>query len=671
MLVQSHLSPTSSPTSVVETQSAQSLAPIEELEALTSADNHLHYVQSILDRSDFVTLPRSELQKKIERIQRRLNDPQLYLAVVGEFSSGKTTLINALLRDELLPTSALVATAAATRLQGGSNLHVIADWKGEQLDLTEGEICHLQNVDPKSSDPLVADCRQLINALTSQEVIAKDVEAITITHPASFLDRGITIIDTPGTNAVNQRHGEITRQIVEDEADAAIVIIPATVPLSQSLCDFLEESLRPYWHRCLFIVTRLDQVRLSEQETLMTDVKSRLCEHLGIQSPVVYGCAAQVVLDCLSGEAVQPDSQGWQRRLETLETHLLDRLRQERTLSIAERLLRLLNRLFEQLEEHLRSQHLDHKTQQINLKQNIIPDLSTFATQQKTICRQQVQEATTSLLPQVRRAVKLSHQQACDRIQQAIFNASDNSELKAVINLTAGNILRDHQEQLSQEIQQFVSELSQDSLSAGQKLDQAFTEAYRRLQALNRQIEIPTSLPDDVFQLNAQSVLAQSQTLAEKIENKMANWALGGAAAGAVIGSMILPGVGTVVGGMLGAFVSSSLGSALEDHKQQLWNDLQLGLNEHFETVQSQLCQAAQTYSQQVNTVLNRRVDRYVSTYQKAVQTLLQEQQQKLQTLEQLDHRIQAEFKEIDHRRNTLGEQQRRLATLTQQSSQN
>ena len=58
-------------------------------------------------------------------------------------------------------------------------------------------------------------------------------------------------------------------------------------------------------------------------------------------------------------------------------------------------------------------------------------------------------------------------------------------------------------------------------------------------------------------------------------------------------------------------------------------------------------------------------------TYQQAVQTLLQEQQQRLQNLEQLDHKVQAELEEIDRRRNVLGEQQRRLAASTQQSSQN
>ena len=56
------------------------------------------------------------MSKQIERIKKRCSDKNFYLAVIGEFSSGKSTFINALLRDDLLKTSALVATATTTKI---------------------------------------------------------------------------------------------------------------------------------------------------------------------------------------------------------------------------------------------------------------------------------------------------------------------------------------------------------------------------------------------------------------------------------------------------------------------------------------------------------------------------------------------------------------------------
>src|ERR1700728_1719917 len=61
----------------------------------------------------------------MERIQERMADPRFCLGIVGEFSSGKSTLINALIRDNLLRTDILQGiTSAATTLSYGDKLAV-------------------------------------------------------------------------------------------------------------------------------------------------------------------------------------------------------------------------------------------------------------------------------------------------------------------------------------------------------------------------------------------------------------------------------------------------------------------------------------------------------------------------------------------------------------------
>ncbi len=87
-------------------------------------DDHLQFAEKVIARSTLNQYQITDLRQLIQRIQQRKNDPNLYLAVIGEFSSGKSTFINALLRDDLLKTSALVTTAAATRLRYGKTLDV-------------------------------------------------------------------------------------------------------------------------------------------------------------------------------------------------------------------------------------------------------------------------------------------------------------------------------------------------------------------------------------------------------------------------------------------------------------------------------------------------------------------------------------------------------------------
>ena len=58
-----------------------------------------------------------EINSKIERCRSKMDDGKLYLALVGEFSSGKSTFINALLGFRLLKEAVMPTTACATYIQ--------------------------------------------------------------------------------------------------------------------------------------------------------------------------------------------------------------------------------------------------------------------------------------------------------------------------------------------------------------------------------------------------------------------------------------------------------------------------------------------------------------------------------------------------------------------------
>lgn len=97
---------------------------LDELDALTDVEDHLQFVANIIQREEISPALKSEIDFQIKQIQKRRSDPNLYLAVIGEFSSGKSTFINSLLRDDLLKTSVLPTIAAATKLRYGSCLQV-------------------------------------------------------------------------------------------------------------------------------------------------------------------------------------------------------------------------------------------------------------------------------------------------------------------------------------------------------------------------------------------------------------------------------------------------------------------------------------------------------------------------------------------------------------------
>src|SRR5581483_5615820 len=104
---------------VIQKKSSKQDDQIDQDDALqiwADIADHLRFAEQVIQKSDLPSHSRTKLRERTQRIHSRQSDPNMYLAVVGEFNAGKSTFINALLREELLQTSAVVATATSTRI---------------------------------------------------------------------------------------------------------------------------------------------------------------------------------------------------------------------------------------------------------------------------------------------------------------------------------------------------------------------------------------------------------------------------------------------------------------------------------------------------------------------------------------------------------------------------
>lgn len=642
------------------------LVSLEQLEALTGCEEHLQFAAEIIARSDISESVRAELKQQISRIQQRQQDPHFYLAIVGEFSSGKSTLINALLRDDLLKTSALVATAAATRLRHGDDLIVEASFKGSRPGILKTKKNAKQITVPWLAGVNELDTKHFIHMITSQDEVAKEVASLTIYHPASFLSNNIVIIDTPGTNATNPTHGGVTQRIIESEADAAVVVIPATTPLSQTLVDFLANSLRPFLHRCIFVVTKMDQIRKREQNVLIGDIENRLKKALGIKKPVIFAAAPQIIIDDLTGEEDIPAHLLlWRDRFSELETSLQQRLRRERILSIAENVLRLLTRLLEQLESYLRVQWEQYETHQAAIKSETIQDLNSFAAEQHQVCRRMIEEASSQTAVRISVRIAEHQEKTRSKIHNVISDVNNLGELDSVVQTQAEALLQEGLQFLQNDLKREFEKLLQAAQKAELYFDGKFSEAYRRLQALGKNLGRTGDSGGSSVQLDTSEVFASMQSCNSELDEKDGKTVIKGGAAGAVIGSLILPGVGTLVGGVVGAFLSGFFRPSLDERKQKLWEQLDPNLDAYFDVAKRQAQEATQTYARPAMAALDQRIDRYMVQYEAVVDDMLNEQREKLQRLNQLQASTQSNLSEIERRKKALSAQQRRLAEIT------
>lgn len=637
---------------------------------MNNYDDHIEFAQNIIKRSQLPQSQKDELSQLIHRIQQRQNDPNLYLAVIGEFSSGKSTFINALLSDDLLKTSALVTTAAATRLIYGVNINITAYFTNMpsifikknndeyitivfiqllvifslfflfklpieiifSLSFLIASISILAlNHNSNNAGSIITskdilsggmDIKEFIGKVTSEEEIAREVEKIDITHPATFLQNNIVIIDLPGTNATNTRHAQITRAVVENEADVAIVIIPATQPVSDTLAEFLITTIHSSLDRCIFVVSRMDQIRQREHSRMLANVRERLVNQLEINPNKLYSCSAQVVIDDVIGEQQAVDNpEFWIEQFTQMQVEILECLKAERNIIISENIQGLFGKLFSQINSYFQHQWNQYKEREANIFKETIQDIQSFRNQQYRECINLIDRSTTRSENKINNHIDNVRDRTTTKVKEAIFGASDWDSLKYVVNTKIAAILQEQQNLLSNNIQNECQFLSQSAQEVGQYFDKKFTEVYRSLQALGGCIETSSVFTGNNISINTYSVISSAQQL------NSSNF-----------------------GNAMAGFFSHMFRGLLEDRKQKIWNEIRPEIHNCFVEIKQQVQPTVKKESDNLKTAINQRINDYITRYKSVVDGMLTEQKMELQRLTQLQSTIQADLAEIERR---------------------
>ncbi|MBI3945525.1 MAG: dynamin family protein [Armatimonadetes bacterium] len=251
------------------------------------------------------------LRASAERLLRN----QFTLAVVGEFSRGKSSLINALLQaPELLPTSIKPSTAAITVLQYAPEPRASVTLKDgtlrENVPLTSlRDYCTAPGLDGSSLraqiSGTIARLRQQnrVDDLSYEEVerqgqegaLRSSAQVVNVWYPAPLLADGIVLVDTPGIGSVNPEHGEATRAFIH-RADAVVFLINTDPVISASECHFLT-FLQDYVSRFLFVITKIDRFEEAERRESIEYTRDVIREFSGMADPPLFPLSARRYLE--------------------------------------------------------------------------------------------------------------------------------------------------------------------------------------------------------------------------------------------------------------------------------------------------------------------------------------------------------------------------------------
>jgi len=365
--------------------------------------------------------------KRLDFIERRWSDGNLYVGIVGEFSSGKSTLINALIGQDYFVTNSLQGTTTViTSIRYGSFINLELKYKnGEIVKYSNHKLALIEKFLPEEFSQLSFSDKLKIKAgdffslngkddfmlrifdvVTTSNRISKELDEVTVYYPSDFLKNGIVLIDTPGTDSLIPEHTEITKNAIATKCNLAFVIIPALAPVSVTLSDFISENLEHCIDHCHFLVTKIEMIRDDRQAHLI-GVSKRLINSLEIENPHVI--AAPTLLSLEERQIIE-------------QTGLLSKLSQEEKKSLISTYNKDIANLFSNISKN-KSRSKQATTEKLlkDLLSNVLIELNKLLQNKENLLRRKQSNRTmpleTILSRLNRNDIATSHELVLDRIK--------------------------------------------------------------------------------------------------------------------------------------------------------------------------------------------------------------------------------------------------------------
>ena len=324
-----------------------------------------------------------ELAAQLDALERDRGRSRFTVAVVGEFSRGKSTLINRLLGRSVLPVGNMPTTAMLTRIRGGAK-------EGMVYVNAQGKRSQPMRIRPESWEGLVANN---FGGADPQGAVFMSVQS-------PWLESlGMELLDTPGAGDLEEKRAQKISDALA-EADGAIIAISALNPMSMSEQQFIQQRLilrkTPFM---ALAITKLDEVPEAQRLAMVNFIRNKLTLWK-MDIPVI-----------VAGDVAIPGGEGIAVGIDALRSHisawvsdpkrraLTDRwalAKVDDVLSVAQAGLSEQLRLLE-VDAGKRSQALDAKREQLSKLEALWQDLHRQMEQRQDKCVTAVLEKAEEL----------------------------------------------------------------------------------------------------------------------------------------------------------------------------------------------------------------------------------------------------------------------------------
>ncbi len=252
----------------------------------TSISENINILKQICDCHILCEEETAKLLNTIYYLNDYIKKNELKIAFIGEFSSGKSSLLNGILGGNFLSVSDEPTTATNTYIRYGIESKASIHYPDKSI----------KDVSLDNLEQYLKESKKVEN-----------VDHVEIHCSANFLKKGLTLIDTPGSNADIEEHNNI-RQSAIDESNATVVVISAQSGMKKSFIDFLNEN-KSKFYKFIFVINKCDTFDIiddiddyvgdinSQLELTRNEVRNKLKNEVGVKVNNIHCISAQLFLN--------------------------------------------------------------------------------------------------------------------------------------------------------------------------------------------------------------------------------------------------------------------------------------------------------------------------------------------------------------------------------------
>lgn len=330
----------------------------------------------VLDAANW--LGQNEYTERVSNLKKLYGENKYALTVWGHFSSGKSFLINNVIKRDLLPVRKTETTAALTYIMYGDT-----------------EQCRVIKVDGSCEVCAIEMVKDIYQKETLQNEL-DNIDHIEIEINCELLKSGLTLVDTPGINTLVKRHQELAFRAIEQSGQILYVLGGAPSNIDKEFIYKISES----GIKITFIRTNCDRINPKEENPEETFFKEKetLREFIGEEPDIIY-------VSNLKSSALYKNIEYVRAAIKKISDNLEDMTRKAISTRLEKIISCLINELKQEKERLQKLENGDIKEieKEIEKCNYNISELETVLSRRENFIKEKVREAGERALRNVNR----------------------------------------------------------------------------------------------------------------------------------------------------------------------------------------------------------------------------------------------------------------------------